>query len=272
MEEAINRFLTYLKEEKSATGNTLESYERDLRKFSDYAEKSYISIERIEPINVIVFLNNLKKEGKSISTLNRTLSAINTFIKFAYEKGYSKKMVTLSKIAVPRQRIAEKHILTKKEIGSLRKTFAEEEKKPAGLRDKVIFEMMYTTGLKPTDIINLRAENINTGLGYVVVPKENGKEEIKNLDTNTLKLVKDYMQTARIDLLNKANSSIKESVENIYSKNNGTVFLNKSGEKLTRQSVWKSLKKYADKANIEKDLASNVLYDSYLYHKTEEGE
>lgn len=262
MKNIIEQFLTSIQIEKKATRNTIDSYRRDLTYFNDYLTNKNVSLDRIEPINIIMFINELKRENKSISTLNRTLSSVNTFIKYAYTNGYIKRMVSASKIAIPKAQKKEKQILTKKEIVKLRDILSDE--KSAVKRDKLIFELMYTTGLKPTDIINIKIDDINLDYGYVTVLNSKGNEEIKNLESNTFKIAKDYVAEVRADFV-KGEDFTKKTTN----KPTDTLFLNKDGEKLSRQSVWKTLKKYADKANIDKDLSSNILYDSYLYHKAD---
>ena len=260
MEQIVQNFLTYLKGQKGATVNTIDSYARDLASFTGYLNNNNISLDRIEPINIIMYINNLKKDNKSISTLNRTLSSINTFIKYAYQAGDIKRMVTVSKIAMPKSQKKEKQILTKNEITKLRGLL--NSNKPAVKRDKLMFEIMYTTGLKPTDIVNLKLNEINLDLGYITVTNSKGAEEIKNLENATLNLAKTYVSEVRSEF-------IKDGLVKSYGKDKDTLFLNKTGEKLSRQSVWKTFKKYADKAEIDKDLSSNILYDSYLYHKAD---
>jgi len=258
MENILNSFLTYLKDEKKATKNTIESYTRDLSYFKNYLDEKNIAIENIEPINIIMFINGLKKNDMSIATLNRMLSSINTFIRYSYTNGYIKRMVSVSKIAMPKTQKKEKTILTKNEVNKLRDTLS--DNKPSVKRDKLMFEIMYTTGMKPTDIVNLKLDEINLDYGYISVVNSKGSEEIKNLEASTLKLAKNYLTDIRCEF-------VKDNVKT--EKNSNTLFLNKDGERLSRQSVWKILKKYADKANIDKDLSSNVLYDSYLYHKAD---
>lgn len=252
-------FLTYMKNQKGATKNTLDSYARDIEYFNDYLEKNGVSLEKIEPINIIMFINSQKRDNKSIATLNRTLSSVNTFIKYAYQTGTIKRMVTVSKIAMPVQK-KEKQILTKGEVEKLRGII--DGKKPAAKRDALMFEIMYTTGLKPTDLVNMKMEEVNLDLGYITVSNGKGGEEIKNLEKNTLKLAKSYVEESR-------NTFFVDETKGVTMPDNGMFFLNRSGEKLSRQSVWKTFKKYADKAEVDKDLSSNILYDSYLYHKAD---
>lgn len=260
MEQIIKSFLGHMETQKGATKNTLESYERDIEHFMCYLNNNNVALEKIEPINIIMFINSLKKDNKSIATLNRTLSSVNTFIKYSYQTGYIKRMVSVSKIAMPKMQKKDKQILTKKEITKLREILDDE--KPAIQRDKLMFEIMYTTGLKPTDLINIKVDEVNLDFGYITVVNSKGAEEIKNLESNTLKLAKSYVSSIRTGF-------IKESPEKTNRKDTDTLFLNKTGEKLSRQSVWKTFKKYADKAKIDKDLSSNILYDSYLYHKAD---
>lgn len=262
MREIINEFLTNIKTEKKATKNTIESYNRDLTYFSNYLTSKDIALDKIEPINIIMFINELKKENKSTATLNRTLSSVNTFIKFAYTNGYIKRMVSASKIAIPKTAKKEKQILTKKEVSKLREILSEE--KSACKRDKLMFELMYTTGLKPTDIINIKMDDIDLEMGYITVLNSKGNEEVKYLESNTQKLAKEYVQAVRCDFV-KGEDFTKKTTN----KDTNTLFLNKDGEMLSRQSVWKTLKKYADKAEITKDLSSNILFDSYQYHKAD---
>lgn len=262
MKQIIDEFLMNIETEKKATKNTIDSYKRDLTYFSDYLAGKNIALDRIEPINIIMFINELKKENKSTATLNRTLSSVNTFIKYAYTNGYIKRMVTASKIAMPKSQKKEKQILTKREVSKLRDILSDENS--AVKRDKLMFELMYTTGLKPTDIINIKMDDINLDFGYITVLNSKGNEEIKNLESNTFKIAKDYVTDVRENFVKGPDFTKKTT-----NKDTDTLFLNKDGEKLSRQSVWKTLKKYAVKANIDKDLSSNILYDSYLYHRAD---
>lgn len=244
MEKQIENFVKNILTNK--TKNTVEAYRRDIEKFALYLQNKGIQdFESLSDVDLIMYFANLEKEGNSKNSIVRYVAAIKAFFDYLYKEGLIKKQINLKEYN-PKAEKKERDILTKKEFEKLISNMNTD--KVLELRDKALILLMYYYGLKPTCIVDIKVNDIDLNLGVGVV-----NNKTISLNKEILPFIKDYIMLAR--------SEIMKDCESDY------LFLGYGETRLTRQSVWKILNKYRQKSEIDKEITSNTLHDSYRYHR-----
>ncbi len=250
----LNSFLTYLKDDKKASINTVQAYMRDLGKFISYACENNINDFKLVDSDVIAdFKLNLSSKGLSSSSVSRTLSSMRSLFKFLVMTGICESNPAK---AVHNDKADKKEInvLTSKEVELLLSQPDTNDIK--GLRDKAMLEIIYATGIKVSELINLSLDDFNQQLSYIRCG-DGEKERFIPLYPVACKAVISYIEKSRKLLVNDINER--------------TLFVNITGEKMTRQGFWKILKSYAEAANIKKDITPHTLRNSFATHLLENG-
>lgn len=256
MEISINGFISYLREEKHASENTLQSYRRDLDRFAQYL--SECGIEQAELVTseiAVSYTEEMKRSGKAPATISRNIASLRSFYKYLMIEGVVEKN--------PFNGIAHEHtekklpaILTGKEVELLLEQPDTGDLK--GCRDKAMLELLYATGIRVSELCNLNVEDVNLDLGYIHC---NGNSESKNrivpLYPAAVRCLSDYLQQSRPIL--------------VADDREQALFLNFNGSRLTRQGFWKIIKKYQQSAHISKDITPHTLRHSFAAHLLENG-
>lgn len=252
--EQFNVYMTYLLEEKETSSNTLQAYRRDIEKFIDFsADKGISSFEDVTEDDVADFKKHLTDAGLSVSSICRTLSAVRTMYKYLM----SEDVVTHN----PAKNIHNDHlekkepmVLTNKEIEDL---LAQPDISTIkGMRDKAMLELLYATGIKVSELVSLNVDDLNLSIPLVRI-KSAEKERFIPLYRVAAKALSDYIEKARKLM--------------ILSPDETSVFVNLSGERLTRQGFWKLLKEYARRAGIKADITPHTIRHSFAAHLLENG-
>lgn len=262
MREPIDSFLNHLVVEKGFSHNTLEAYRNDLYQFFDYARENLPSVNgrsswQSVDLNLLTgYVYDLRdKSGYRDTTVARKVAAIRSFFSFLQLEGVIEEDPSES-LAAPRPgRSLPKH-LTKEEVQQLLDT-AKSQDTPEGRRDSAMLEMLYATGLRVTELVSLDVGDVNLDDGYVRTMGKGSKERITYLHPQAVESLRDYLKKARPKLA-------KEKKEK-------AIFLNRRGERLTRQWVWAIMKNNASKAGIKKSIAPHVLRHSYATHMLQNG-
>ena len=255
MLDLIHVYENYLRKVKQASGNTVSSYLRDIRQFSDWMERT----EKAELLdasqqNISVYLNHLHDEGKSAATVSRTLASLKNFYVYAVSSGFLEVSPVTDQIHVERGERKPPQILTGREVELLLAQPATTDGK--GLRDKAMLEVMYATGMRVSELIELNIEDISLDTG-VIRCCSTKKKRVIPLYPAALKAVASYLSDARPLM-----------VMNLSEK---ALFVNVSGSRMSRQGFWKILKYYQSKAGIEKDITPHTLRHSFAVHLLENG-
>ncbi|MCQ2550655.1 MAG: tyrosine recombinase [Clostridia bacterium] len=250
----INLFIDNLKSEKVAK-NTIDAYSQDLKGFEKFLnERGIFKVEEATKSDVASYLMNLKMEGKSKSTVNRKLASVRALYKFLLKEGVVRENPG-DGIKVPKIERKPIEYLSVEEIDKL---LSMPDTSVKGLRDKALMELMYATGIRVAEVIGLKPEDINLRLGFVTITGEVGKARIIPIGSMAKSALEKYIYEVREDLLKGKEEDMP-------------LFLNYFGQPLTRQGVWKILKKYGEDAGIEGDIKPQVIRNSFAAHMVENG-
>lgn len=252
MKIIIDEFIEGLREKK-ATENTLASYERDVTKFSDYFEKKGKQVFSLNNDDMNEYVEYLRENNKSNSTISRNIASIKAFYKYLLSKGLSENNIAVS-VESPKVDRKEPIVLTSNEIEKL--ISQPDVKELKGQRDKIMLQILYATGIRVTELISLRLEDVNLNGGYIKVKKKSSERHIP-LGNLALKGLKEYIDKVRPLL--------------IKTEDEKTLFINTNGKKMTRQGYWKILKQYKDAANIDKDITPHTIRHSFAVHMLQNG-
>ncbi|MEO0254073.1 MAG: site-specific tyrosine recombinase XerD [candidate division WOR-3 bacterium] len=243
-----NKFIEYILLERGYSINTKESYENDLEKFFTFINKNEINLFEIDNLDITLFIAELKKENYSESSILRILSTLRSFFKFLSERENFKKDPTLL-IELPKKSLRLPYFLTYEEFEALSNSIDIE--KPYGLRDKALIEILYATGMRVSEALNLKRSDVNFEEEVIRVKGKGEKERIIPVNKICLFYLKEYIEKERNKILKNKNSDF--------------LFLNKNGTKLSRVGFWKILKKYSIKAGIKK-LHPHILRHTFATH------
>ena len=251
----FEEFINYLAVERGLANNTLMAYRRDLaRYFSFMNEKKSKDARAIERKDITDFMQDQKGRGLSTTSICRSLSAIKMFHRFLVREGLSKTDPT-NLIDMPKlwKRIPD--VLSVQEIEAV--LSAAKGGHWQAVRDRAILELFYASGMRVSELINLKLGSINLEVGYVRCIGKGRKERIIPVGKRAREALGKYCAAAR-QKLNKGNMS-------------SDLFLSRLGKKMSRQSAWKIIKHYARKANIKKVIKPHTLRHSFATHLLEHG-
>lgn len=253
----LNSFIDFLRFERYLSQNTIDSYQRDLLLFNNYLESQKIYFLDITHENIINFLENLYKNYTE-SSISRILSSLRVFYKFLLREEVI-KFNPFSQIKNPKKPIKIVRVLDVDEVKKFldnipHSTFLQ-------LRDKAMFELLYSSGMRVSEIVNLRLNDINYEDRIIRCIGKGNKERLIPIGETSLYYLKAYINSAR--------SKIHKDDKKM--KSNDFVFLNKNGQKITRQGFWKILKKYEKKFNFEKNIYPHLFRHSYATHMLQNG-
>src|SRR5690606_33874184 len=257
MQDRLQDFIHFMMVEKGLAHNTIISYERDLKRYLQYLQQveEIQTLNDVSRIHIVHFLAFLKQEGKSAKTVARHIASIRAFHQFlSREKAVDQDPSV--HIETPHMERTLPKVLNFKEVELLLNT--PDETTPFGLRDKAMLELLYATGIRVRELINLDLEHVHLTMGFVRCIGKGNKERIVPIGNIAAKAIENYLHSSRSKL-----RSAKHKTE--------ALFLNHHGNRLTRQGFWKIIKKLAAEANIEKDLTPHTLRHSFATHLLENG-
>ncbi|MBU0503090.1 MAG: site-specific tyrosine recombinase XerD [Candidatus Omnitrophota bacterium] len=255
MKELIQNFLDYLSVERGLAQNTIVSYRQDLLAYMDYlGGKGIGEISNTNKNHIIDFMMFQKGKGINSNSIARRLAAMRMFYRFLTRERILKTDPT-SLIESPKlwKRVPE--TLSVNEVESLLSQPNVRDKQ--GLRDKAILETLYATGMRVSEAVNLKKDNVNFDIGFLRCIGKGNKERIIPLGSKAQASIKRYLESARPHLLKNKESEF--------------LFLSRLGKKLSRQSFWKLVKKYAKDARIKKPMRPHILRHSFATHLLERG-
>ena len=246
-------FSMYLTDEKKLSESTLLSYRRDLDRFFEYLDSKNIEdIKKSNKTVVLTYLLKLQKDGKKSATVSRQLASIRAYFGYLNRSGIIKKDPTIG-VEAPKTEKKIPEILSEEEINLL--LALPENKDLKGIRDKAMLEVLYASGIRVSELVNLNMSDVNMDMGFLHC--RTGKERIVPLGSIALNALKNYISNVREYM-------IKESDEK-------ALFVNVNGKRITRQGFWKIVKSYAAAANIKKDITPHTLRHSFAAHLLENG-
>lgn len=254
----IEDFKVYLAEQKKVSDNTLLAYVRDIKAFSEYMKEQGSTLERATTTDVTGYVMNLNKSGISKATTNRKLASIRAAYGYLLELGKIKKDPTAG-IKTSRPQRKDVDYLTLEEVEQLLSLPDESTK---GLRDKAILEVLYGTGMRVMELIELNLSDINTQMGYIQCSGEHGRPRIVPLGKYSKAALNEYIRRSRPALLN---------AESDADTDDRPLFVNYLGERFTRQGLWKVLSQYGDKIGMKGRITPHILRTSFAVHMIQNG-
>lgn len=262
MNPQFSRFKDYLQKIKGLSQNSVAAYLRDLPDFQRFLSgKGLHDLSGASKADVSAWLLNLKKEGMSAATVNRKLASIRAYYKFLVESGELTADPTLG-IKSPRIERQAIQFLTMEEIDRLLSSPPDTD---IGARDLAILEMLYATGLRVTELMFVNIDDVNLRMGFVTCSGAHGKARIIPLGRPARAALEKYIYDIRPRF-----RSINESGAH-KAKDDGALFLNYYGERITRQALWKILKSYSEKAGIDQKITPQILRNSFAVHMIQNG-
>ena len=247
------RYEEYLVAEKHASKNTVASYLRDVTQFSDYLNARNSGLLEATAETVRSYMDWMLSRGKSAASVTRFLAAVKSFYNFQM---FSGKVKTNPAKGVSAAKVERKYpeILTSKEVD----LFLEQPQcvDAKGFRDHAMLELLYATGIRVSELIGLNVEDVNLPAGLIRCVSR-GKERIIPLYAAAVKALTDYVRDIRPQL--------------VLTPREPALFVNMSGERMSRQGFWKIVKYYQEKAQIDKDITPHTLRHSFAAHLLENG-
>lgn len=254
MKDFLALFKAYLSDEKHVSANTISSYMRDLTQFRDWLSASgKTDVRKIKSANLLEYMSYQDQLGKSPATISRSMASAKSFYTFLQYKGYIKSNPVA---AVKSKKVQRKYpdILTSKEV----ELFLEQPKcvDEKGFRDHAMLELIYATGIRVSELINLNVTDLNLPAGLITC-RGKAKERVIPLYPGAVKALQDYLLHIRDRI--------------ILDEDEKALFVNMNGERMTRQGFWKIVKYYQEKADIKKDITPHILRHSFAAHLLENG-
>ncbi len=254
MEKAIESFMTYLHNVKKMSENTRLSYQRDLNKFRVFLGTMEVNrIEDISRTNLNSYILYLEKNRFAPATISRNVASIKAFYHYLYKEHLVKEDIS-DCLKAPRVEKKIPEIMTIAEVDKfLAQPFADT---PKEMRDKAMLELLYATGIRVTELISLKVSDVNLKMGFVVC-RDNGKERVIPFGNQARNALINYLEHARGAML------ISDEAD--------TLFVNCSGQPMSRQGFWKLIKSYAMRAGISSEITPHTLRHSFAAHLVANG-
>jgi len=255
MKELIDTFLSYLSVERGLSNNTISSYRDDLNFYIDFLSAQHVDVlSKITKNDITNFMLNQKDKGISANSIARRLAAIRMFHRFLTRERILKADPT-SLIDSPKLWKKIPETLSLNEVEALLGQPNIREKQ--GIRDRAILETLYATGMRVSEAVNLKVSGVNLEVGFLRCIGKGNKERVIPLGKKAVASIRRYNEASRNSFLKKKESEF--------------LFLNRSGNKISRQSLWKIIKKYARDARIKKPMKPHILRHSFATHLLEGG-
>lgn len=256
MRELLTKYFNYLIIERGVADNTLESYGRDLRRFASFLQESkkIADIRHVTPEVVIEYLTQIKRENLSANSMNRALAAIRGFYKYLIRE----KMIKdnpLANIELAKVWMRLPDTISKEEMKLILAQPGDQS--DSAIRNTAMLELLYATGIRVSELINLTLNSINWQVGFVIVMGKGSKERIVPVGRVAYDCVRRYVDEVRPRFMQKKATDV--------------MFLNRFGGKFTRQGFWKIVVGYAKKAGLQKKVYPHTFRHSFASHLLEGG-
>lgn len=246
----IDKFLLGLRAEAGLAENTLLAYRADLAVFADYCERTGVTFAAVRPTDIQGFLISLKEEaGLAISSISRRLVAVKVFCRYAHTQGRLENDVA-ALIEMPKKWHSLPHVLNYKQVDELLAT--PDEHDPLALRDQAILELFYATGVRVSELVGLRIDDIHLNVGYLRCMGKGRKERIVPLGTRAAESVGRYLQELRPQLTD--------------GRTTDRLFLSRTGRPMDRTNCWRLVVKYARRMGVNGKLSPHTLRHSFATH------
>ncbi|MBI4574942.1 MAG: site-specific tyrosine recombinase XerD [Planctomycetes bacterium] len=255
MDKAILAFLNHLVVECGLADNTIAAYRNDLSRFADEcASMGITSPARVTPTRVVDHLMGLRERALAVASIARKLAAIRTFLRFCAAEGLVPENPA-ARVEAPRGWRRLPRVLSSAQVEQLLEV-------PIGedvllVRDRAILEVLYATGARVSEVVHLPTEDARLDAGYLRCRGKGGKERIVPLGSRAVARIRDYLARSRPALAGG------RALANL--------FLSRAGRPLTRDAVWRLIKKYCAQAGLPSEVSPHTLRHSFATHLLENG-
>ncbi|ARK29492.1 Tyrosine recombinase XerD [Halalkalibacter krulwichiae] len=252
----MNEFLHYIQVERGLARNTIQSYERDLKKYKFYL-KNTAGKEHLNEVDrqlIVDYLYGLKEQGLAETTIARTIASIRAFHQFALREKLAERDPSVH-LEIPKRTKRLPKVLSMKEVEDL--LAVSNGTDLFSVRNQAMLETLYATGMRVSELIQLTVTDTHLTMGFVRCIGKGNKERIIPLGSKATEALKRYLEQSRHKLMKQNRHDI--------------LFVNHHGRALSRQGFWKILKQLAEKANIKKELTPHTLRHSFATHLLENG-
>jgi integrase/recombinase XerD len=258
MESSVNAFLNYLRVEKGLAANTIAAYKRDLKKFSAFLGRCGSDLGAVRRDEIVDFLASLYRQKLDSRSVARHLVTLRNFFKFALSEGAVRADPTLN-LDSPKLRKSLPSYLRMDEVERLLEL--PDPRTTLGARDKALLELLYSTGLRVSEVVGLRVGDLEMQMGCLRCIGKGNKERLVPVGRRALAAVEHYLRQARPELLRARRQA-------------GTLpylFINRQGGQLSRVGMWKILTSYGKRAGLRGKLTPHKLRHSFATHLLERG-
>lgn len=255
--EPFEEYLVHLKIERDLAENSVKSYQRDIQKYIDFLEaEKIVDWNIIDRYDIVLFLQKMRENSKSTNSIIRMTSSLRQYHQYLRQEKVTEQD-PMQYVDTPKKAEVLPKVLSLKEVESL--LLAPEVETEIGLRDRAILEVMYATGLRISELVHLQMDELHLTMGFIQTVGKGDKERILPIGGEAVKWLNEYLIDARPIFESRA------AEESPY------VFLNARGKGLSRQGVWKNLKKTVQIAGIKKNVTPHMLRHSFATHLLENG-
>jgi integrase/recombinase XerD len=255
MKELIDTFLDYLSVERGLSQNTIIAYKKDLNVYMDYlASLGITTLSKVTKEDIVNFMLSCKDRGLEANSIARHLAAIKVFHRFLVRERVLKQDPT-SLIDSPRLWKKIPETLSLNEVEALLNQ--PDIRSTQGIRDRAVLETLYATGMRVSESVNLKLDSVNLDIGFLRCIGKGNKERVIPLGKKAIISLKRYLEASRPKLLKNKTSDF--------------LFLSRFGRRISRQSFWKLVKRYARQARIKKAIKPHIFRHSFATHLLERG-
>ena len=249
----LKGYENWLIEKKDASANTLSSYLRDVRQFLNYLSSNRMQPEKAKQRTLEQYVKHLLALGKSSATVTRSIASLKSFYTYLMNSGFVSVNPAKNVASIKSERKLPQ-ILTSKEVD----LFLEQPEctDAKGYRDKAMLELLYATGIRVSELINLNLSNLNLSASII---RCEGKDKVRiiPLYPSAVRALSDYVEKVRPQMIDQQDEQ--------------ALFVNLNGRRMSRQGFWKIIKYYQEKAGIKKEITPHTLRHSFAAHLLENG-
>lgn len=248
-------FIEYLKNEKKMASNSCDAYRRDVTEFVGFeASRGITDVTAASSTEMVAWLHQLKSMGRSASTVNRKVASVRAFYRYLMERQLTDTDPTAG-IHSPKIQRKEIEYLSIQEIDRLLET---PDDSIRGIRDRAILEVLYATGIRVSELIDLNMDSINLRMGFITCDGSGSRARIIPLGRPARAALENYVYDAR-------NQLVRDRTDE------EALFVNQYGRRITRQGLWKILRDYGEKAELSHSLTPHTLRNSFAVHMLQNG-
>ena len=256
LSEQVEDYLRYSQVERGLSNNTITAYRQDLTSFISFLQKENLTSWPTQAVDIDAFLAEQRDQKKATSSISRLITSLRKFYQWLVRQNIQ-KLNPMLEIDSPKKRRTLPVALTVNEVNNLLEQ--PDTKKQLGLRDRALLETLYATGIRVSELINLKFTDLHEELKLVKVFGKGSKERLIPISEVALSWIDSYKEKVRDPLILK------------IGKNTDFIFLNSRGSSLTRQAVWQIIKHYCKMAGIQKNVTPHTLRHTFATHLLENG-